>query len=398
MPVYKVKDYKIVNGKKVKKTKEEFNKETCGGKKIWYFKCNYKDINGNIKQKKSKKYITKTEGEIAEAKFLLNCNNVKNTNDKTIFDLYESYFFLDDQVTNKDSSLYTKEGRIRVHVLPFFYHEKDNSYDDLTVCCDIQKIKDWKNWLNKKDLGISTKKSIFNSLSSLFQYGIDKFNIEFNPLALVGNFREKNDKVEEDEPVRFLTAEEYNLFINEVDDDFKIIFHFLYEVGCRKGELQSLTWNDIDFKTSKIKINKTLSTKNISGGIKITNTKNKKLRYVDISTKLNDELKQLYDKVCKLDGFDKTWFVFGGLKYISASTLDRRKNEVYKSLAKKGIIIPNLTVHEFRHSSASYMISNNIPIEIIAYRLGDTVETVRRVYAHLFPDVQKDVKGLFNNL
>ena len=67
-------------------------------------------------------------------------------------------------------------------------------------------------------------------------------------------------------------------------------------------------------------------------------------------------------------------------------------------LKKKNIDITNITIHEFRHSSASYMISNNISIEIIAYRLGDSVETIRKTYAHLFPDTQKDVKGLFNNL
>ena len=99
-----------------------------------------------------------------------------------------------------------------------------------------------------------------------------------------------------------------------------------------------------------------------------------------------------------LDGFNNNWFVFGGLKYISSTTLKRKKDETINRLIKKNINIPHVTIHEFRHSSASYMISNGIPIEIIAYRLGDTVETVRNVYAHLFPDTQKEAKGLFDTL
>lgn len=70
MSVNKIKDYKIVNGEKIKKSKEEFNRETCNGTKIWYYKCNYKDIYGNIKQKKSKKFATREEAIKEEARFL----------------------------------------------------------------------------------------------------------------------------------------------------------------------------------------------------------------------------------------------------------------------------------------------------------------------------------------
>lgn len=379
----------------VYKTKTEKTKDN----KIWYFKCNYRDVYGNIKQKKSKKFATKDEAVKEEAKFLLNCNSMQKASEKTVYDLYNYYFFLDNKVTNKESSLYTKESRIRKYVLPFFYNEKIDKYDSISELTKLEKIKNWKLWLNKKDLSLSTKKAIFNSFSSIIEYGINNLNIEYNILKIVENFKERNDDVVEKEKVRFLTNEEYNLFISELDDfEFKVIFHFLYEVGCRKGEMQALMWNDINFNKDQVRINKTLSAKNINGGIKITNTKNRKIRYIDISYKLKDELKVLYNKMKILDGFNNNWFVFGGLKYISSTTLKRKKDETINRLIKKNINIPHITIHEFRHSSASYMISNGISIEIIAYRLGDTVETVRNVYAHLFPDTQKEAKGLFDTL
>ena len=111
-----------------------------------------------------------------------------------------------------------------------------------------------------------------------------------------------------------------------------------------------------------------------------------------------NELKELYNQMSKLDGFSNKWFVFGGIKYIPSSTLTRIKDNAFNSLINQGYNINKITIHEFRHSSASYMISNGIPVEIIAYRLGDTVETIRRVYAHLFPDTQKDARGLFDKL
>lgn len=377
MPVYKA---------KTEKTKDN---------KIWYFKCNYKDIYGNIKQKKSKKYATRDEALKEEAKFKLKQDEVSVLN-TTMYDLYNAYFFLDDSIINRESTLYTKEYRVRKYILPFFQNPKNNKYSDLSTI-NVDKIKKWKMWMNEKKLSLQTKKSLFNTFSSLMTYAVEKYSLEYNPLKLVENFKERNDKVIDEEKVRFMTNDEYRIFIDEVDDDFKVVFHFLYEIGCRKGEMTSLKWKNVDFKNERVKLNTTFSRKR-DGSLTITNTKNGKDKYVDMSPKLVDELKELYNTMSKLDGFSDDWFVFGGIKYISYTTLGRKKDETFQRLKDKGINITNITIHEFRHSSASYMISNNIPIEVIAYRLGDTPETIRRTYAHLFPDAQKDVKGLFNNL
>ena len=374
----------------VYKTKEEKTKDN----RIWYFKCNYKDMYGNIKTKKSKKYSTKEEATREEAKFKLNQNQTSE-NKNTIYDLYNAYFSLDDTVMNREASLYTKECRTRLYILPFFKKSKDE-YESLSKI-NVDKIKKWKLWLNEKDLSLQTKKSIFNTFSSLLTYATEKYNLEYNPLKLVENFKEKNDKIIEEEKIRFMTNEEYKIFIQEVDEDFKIIFHFLYETGCRKGEMASLKWKNIDLKNERVKLNTTFSRKK-DGSLTIANTKNGKNKYIDISTNLSNELNDLYNKTKDLDGFSTEWFVFGGLKHVSYTTLERKKEIAYERLKKKNIDITNITIHEFRHSSASYMISNNISIEIIAYRLGDSVETIRKTYAHLFPDTQKDVKGLFNNL
>lgn len=378
----------------VYKTKTEKTKDN----KIWYFKCNYRDIEGNIKQKKSKKFSTKEEATKEEAKFLLSIGENNTKGKVTIYDVYNTYFFIDNNNINKESSLYTKEHRVRKYIIPFFFNTKNKTYE-LIDNIDIDKIKKWKLWLNKQELSLTTKKSIYNTFSSLFTYSVEKLNLKYNPLKLVGNFKERNDKVNNEEKIKYMTKEEYNTFINIIDnEEDKIIFHFLYEIGCRKGEMQALNWNDINFEKSIVRINKTLSTKNISGSIKITNTKNKKIRYIDISTKLKQELEIYYNKIKKVDGFTNNWYIFGGIKYLSSTTLDRKRRRYYSLLKENNIIVNEITIHQFRHSSASYMISNNIPIEIIAYRLGDSPETIRKVYAHLFPDTQNEVKGLFERL
>ena len=388
MGVYKVKEYKVVKGQQIKKTKEEYNRETCKGTKCWYFKCTYKDAYGNTKPKKSKKFATKEEARKAEAEFLVNNDNKERKANITFNELYNTYFFIDKTNINKDSSLYTKESRIRKHILPYF---KDDDISTITS----EKIKSWKNWLTETEiLCLRTRKSIFNTFSSVMGYAKEKYNLPCNPLKLVDNFEEKKDKIPEKEEIKFITDKEYALFIEAVDDDFKVLFHFLYETGCRKGELQARKWTDVDFENKRIRINTTLSTKNLGGGVKITPRKNGKVTYLDMSDKLTNELLELYNKMKILDGFSDEWFIFGGIKYISAKVIDDRKDKAFAKVPS----IKRITVHEFRHSSASYMISNGIPIEVIAYRLGDTVETIRKTYAHLFPDTQKGAKNLFENL
>ena len=64
---------------------------------------------------------------------------------------------------------------------------------------------------------------------------------------------------------------------------WKTFFIFLYYTGMRKGEVQALTWNDINFNTNEIIVNKTLSVKTKNSNYKITSTKNYLNRRIKMS-------------------------------------------------------------------------------------------------------------------
>ncbi len=58
-----------------------------------------------------------------------------------------------------------------------------------------------------------------------------------------------------------------------------------------------------------------------------------------------------------------------------------------------------ITVHEFRHSHASYLINNmsdKFTVYDIAKRLGDTVETVLETYAHQFKNADRKLSDFIN--
>ena len=50
-----------------------------------------------------------------------------------------------------------------------------------------------------------------------------------------------------------------------------------------------------------------------------------------------------------------------------------------------------LTLHSGRHTYASWLAQDGIPLNVIATLLGDTTKVVEETYAHLIPDTYRSV-------
>lgn len=396
MAVIKVKDYKIVNGKKVKKDKKTLDRETCKGKKWWYFYVRYENALGEKIPYRSKQFATKKEAEEEERIFLSNVSN--NSSSKLtldeLFDEYEKYL---SGKKNKDTSNYSDFLNYKNHIKPIL---GNINISDITLQSirEFQHILDCKTYIKSKIVHHykhEFKTKIHSLLSCILDYAVSMGYIQENVAKRYGNFKTKNDEVIiEEEKIKYQTPEEFENFISVISDlEWKAFFSFLYWNGCRKGEQQAVTWEDINFDTNMIRINKTLVTKIKGGGWKITNTKNRRNRTIALLPQLRPILVDLYNKESNYINFDKKWFVFGGNKFIPSTTIDNKKTEYYDLVEKKyKHNILRLTSHQFgRHSHASLLISLGVRIENIAKRLGDTEEVIRKTYAHLFPSYNDEI-------
>lgn len=84
--------------------------------------------------------------------------------------------------------------------------------------------------------------------------------------------------------------------------------------------------------------------------------------------------------------FHNDYFIFGGIKPLSSTTIDR-----YKSIACKKANIRAITQHQFRHSYATRNIHNRKSIDEISSNLGhSTVSMTVDVYLHKKRIVHKD--------
>lgn len=117
----------------------------------------------------------------------------------------------------------------------------------------------------------------------------------------------------------------------------------------RKGEVQALTWEDIDFfNNNQILVSKNLTTKTFNAPYKITNTKTKENRKIDMDIFLKESMINYYNFKKENTNFSKQDFVFGDKKPLSRATIDRHKKYYFKKAN-----IPEITIHEFRHSHVS---------------------------------------------
>lgn len=384
MPIYKIKDYKIINGIQAKKSKEDFFKQTCNGKKIWFYKCNYTDIYGEKCIKRSKQYATKEEATKEEIRFLSSLGENKNNNTKITFDdVYEEYMTkLSNEVrpqTLKKNVNYYK------HIGPYL---GKISVDKLS----LEQVNKWQYEINNKNLKCSYKNKIFNFVKALMRYAHIYYKINNNVLELVGNFKNPNEIKEE---MLFFTEEEFKKYISVVDDVlWKAVFETLFYCGIRQGELQALNWNDINFEDNTININKTLTTKLKDQAYTIFPPKTKSsYRIIPITNSLKEDLNNLYNIYSNLDGFNKNWFVFGGIKPLSETTIQNHKNKYCKQANVKQI-----RIHDFRHSCASLLISKNADPVLVAKYLGhsDVSMTLNR-YSHMYKSKLNEIIKLIEN-
>lgn len=365
----------------------------------WYFKVYKKDFLGNNKAYKSKKFLRRGEAEEAERIFLLKRDNPINKR----FDSVARDYFNEMYKKRKESTVYCYENIYNKNILPYFKNISLSNINTLT-------INAWHDEMNKTQLKKSYKNKLNTVLKSILNHAIKNYGLDKNYADIVGCFEEVNDKVVKDnEKIRYITFDEWQRFISVVEEGlWKTFFILLYYTGMRKGEVQALTWQDIDFNNNEIIVNKTLSTKTKNSiGYKITNTKNCMNRKVAMNTILRNTLFEYKNQVKKFVDFNENWFVFGSSRFLPHITIDRHKDKYFKLCG-----VNKITIHEFRHSHVSLLINEyiksskekNMKIDtakfflMLANRMGHTVAVMQKTYMHLFPTIQDEIVDLLNNL
>lgn len=241
--------------------------------------------------------------------------------------------------------------------------------------------------------------AIYSATNKAFKYALLKDYIQINPLSKV-KLRVDRDTIKAEK--RFWEPADFERFIKEVQDiEYKAFYTFSFWMGTRRGETLALQWKDVDFNNKSVSIHKTVTKriKNKDWALTTPKTKNS-IRNITMPDVVVDILHTLYDKQKVMYGFNNEVFLFGYYRPMPEDYprryMEKLINEVNQDTKAK---IDRITIHEFRHSHASYLINNmsdQFTVYDIAKRLGDTVETVLSTYAHQFKNADKKLSDFIN--
>ena len=348
------------------------------------FTLRYSDIYGNKKQYTSKGYDTKKEAELEEARFRIKVQENKvNSSNVTFNQIFAEYI----EHRKKDMKIQSINKLINLYkIFEPIGNVKVNDYN-------LQQHKQFILYIESKDYSLEYKNKVIGLLRRLIRYSNKYYNTKDTMTNFVENFKEVNKMKKE---MQFFTYEEFCKFISVVDEfDYKTFFEVLYFLGLRQGEATALTWNDINFTKKEVSINKTLTTKLKGQLYTISSPKTvNSNRTLPIPLKLLNSLEKLKEQAKTKKYFSESWFVFGDELPFRETTIQIRKNKYCKLAGVKQI-----RIHDFRHSTASFLINKGASIVLVSKYLGHSkISITLDTYTHLYKNELLEVSNMIDTL
>jgi integrase len=147
----------------------------------------------------------------------------------------------------------------------------------------------------------------------------------------------------------------------------------------RVGEVLGMSADRVDLDRRRVTVDRQLQ--RVGGELVLTTPKAEKVRTIVVPGAVALELRRHLRE-----------FAAAGLLFRTPrSDEPMRRDQFYASawrpaLVGAGLARDRFVFHSLRHFSASSMLAEGVPLTAVAGHLGDTVETVGRVYAHWLRD------------
>lgn len=247
-----------------------------------------------------------------------------------------------------------------INTVKLYSHTK-NFYEEI-CSIPVNKLKshDIKRHIlyMQKSTGFSYQ-NFFKIFKTVLNFAVKELRIiPLNPmdgLKLNFNF--------EDPRIKFITKEIYQEILDSIEDELdKLYVQVLYETGMRRSEALGVTLFDI--KDCTISVNKQYNEDHKE--FAVLKTENSK-RSIPISKELEKKL------LSQIPGID------GRIFYNSSP------DTIYRNYLKPF----NTSIHCFRHTFATNLVSSGIDLTIAAKIIGDDIKTVLSTYTQVNEDKKK---------
>ncbi|MCD6222010.1 site-specific integrase [bacterium] len=312
---------------------------------VWWFaiRCDGKKIQKSLHTSIKEEALARFK-KIKEDLLLGISPSVLTQKQISFFELVNKYE--DFIVSNKSESTVRREKGILEKVKNYFGN------------CPVNSITQNKieGYLNAQKVSNASLNREIAVLKHMFKKAVEWGYLKENPARKI-----KKLKVQE-KKIRYLTDREIKRILDVCDEEWRDIFLFFLYTGLRLSEFVNLSWDDVDFKKGLIAVQK---------------TKSYKARYIPMSKEIRSILKKWRkrEKPCKF----------------SADYISHKVREICK---KVGIF--DVSPHILRHTFASRLVMNGVPLRVVKELLGHSDIKTTMVYSHLAPDYMKGIEEKLN--
>ena len=366
----------------------------------YYAVINLKDENGKRKQKWIPTGL-KVKGNKKKAKEILNAKikeyenkNLKYYSSITVAEYFKLWLA---QIKNevRPNTYRSYKGNMENHIIPYF-KQKDIQLQDLTPD-DLTTYYQHKH--DNTELSGRTLKHHHQNISKALNDAISKGYISFNPATYAKTVKEERFNAE------FLNKSQIEELLELLNDNpIKLAVELCCIYGFRRSEVLGLKWRNVDFENSSIRICETLQqcTKTITGSTNYTDeTKTESSNRTMPMTKRARELlqeqlqRQKNNKLILGDNYIENDYIctFDNGNEITPNYLSRNFHKIIVNSD-----LPQIRLHDLRHSSASNLLAQGFSVVQVAEWLGHSSSaTTLKFYAHADKSSKMAIAEALNN-
>lgn len=245
--------------------------------------------------------------------------------------------------------------------LSFLQQEGISVYKEI----DYKMIRNYLNYLDKKNFSKTTIARHISSLRSFYKYLLKEEIVSKNPMLFISN-----PKLDKKLP-KFLYEGEVEklLSLPKLDNPKGIrealLLEFLYSTGVRVSELCSIQKKDISFSEKSVKVL----------------GKGNKERYVYFGKPLAELLKLYLEE--SRPYFEKARNDYLFLNDSGNQLQDRRVRAIIDDLLKRSCADFHISPHTLRHSFATHMLNHGADLKTVQEILGHEDLSTTQIYTHI---------------
>lgn len=254
-------------------------------------------------------------------------------------------------------------------------------------------VKHGEREVQVRALSDSTIRQAYTVLRAILDTAVRDGDMAVNPAARV-----ERPKVEKHEAAHLSPADVRRVLNAAEGSRYKPVFELLVNTGMRRGEALALRWGDVDFKKSLIRVRGTLV--RIDGALVVQEPKTKRSRRaIHMSAQTAAILKsvkrrQAADRLKAANQWRGTDFVF--TTELGEPCDPRNALRALEAAAKRAKV-DGIGLHTLRHTAASVMLSNGVPLKVVSDILGhSSVAITGDIYGHVAPDVSADAMSVLD--